>query len=709
VDDGSVEISVHDLVPGDIVSLRAGSLVPADVRLIEVKDLHVNQSALTGESFPVGKSAQPTGSQNEPVASDPIQLENLCFMGTSVVSGLGKAVVLATGDRTYFGNLAVTITTEEFATSFEKGLTSLSWLLIRFILGMVVIILLINGLTKGDWWLSFIFALSVGVGMTPELLPMIVTTNLSRGAIEMSGKKVIVKRLESIQNLGAVDVLCMDKTGTLTQNKVILYKHLDLQGKESIPVLKYAYLNSHFESGLKNLLDDAILEHAEQEDSLKPDPAYHKIDEIPFDFERRRLSVIIADNQKQLLICKGAVEEVLSVCSQYEEQGKVSPIDDAIRQQARKQMESLNQDGFRVIAIAYKVCEEKQSSWKAQDENNLVLLGFIAFLDPPKDTTAKALTELIKLGIEPKILTGDSELVTKKICNVVKLPIKGVMLGKDVESLNDEELSQHVDQCTIFARLNPGQKERIIHALRKADHVVGFLGDGINDSPAMNAADIGLSVNNAVDIAKESADMILMEESLMVLNDGVIAGRKVFGNIIKYIRMTTSSNFGNVFSMVGASFLLPFLPMKPIQILTQNLLYDFSQLAIPFDHVDEEFLQKPHRWQVANVERFMLTFGPVSSLFDYTLFGVMWFVFQANSPSHQAVFQTGWFIEGLLSQTLIVHLIRTRKIPFIQSWAAPQLIALTLTIMAIGIYLPLSPLARFFGFVHPPQHYFLWL
>lgn len=705
----TIDIPLQELVPGDLISLSAGDLIPADVRLIEAKDLHINQSSLTGETFPVEKCAQPETQQAGQPAPDPMQATNLCFMGTSVVSGIGKAVVLATGDHTYFGNLAVEITAGEPPSSFEKGLNSLSWLLIRFILGMVVVILLINGLTKGNWWLSFIFALSVGVGMTPELLPMIVTTNLSRGAIQLSRKKVIVKRLASIQNLGAVDVLCMDKTGTLTQNKVILYKHLDLHGKENMQVLKYAYLNSHFESGLKNLLDEAILSHAEQEDSLKPDPDCHKIDEIPFDFERRRLSIVLEDQEQRLLICKGAVEEVLSVCGQIEDKGKHFPMGEPIREQVRTETKRMNQDGFRVIAIAYKPVDKQQTQWGVQDEQDLILLGYIAFLDPPKETTAKAIAELIQLGIEPKIVTGDSEFVTQKICSVVKLPVKGTLLGSEINELSDEELQKRAEACTIFARLNPGQKERIILALKSAGHVVGFLGDGINDSPALNAADIGLSVNNAVDIAKESADMILLEESLLVLNDGIIEGRKVFANIIKYIRMTTSSNFGNVFSMVGASFILPFLPMKPIQILTQNLLYDFSQLGIPFDRVDEETLQKPRRWEVKNVEHFLLTFGPVSSLFDYALFAVMWFVFQANTLERQEIFQTGWFIEGLLSQTLIVHLIRTAKIPFFQSWAAPQLITLTVSIMALGIYLPYSPIARFLGFVQPPSHYFWWL
>lgn len=702
----SFDIPLKELAPGDIISLSAGDLVPADVRLLEAKDLHVNQATLTGESFPAEKNAILTEKPSEELSGQ----ANLCFMGTSVISGLGKAVVLATGDQTYFGNLATKIVDNEPPSRFEKDLNTLSWLLIRFIAGMVVLIFFINGLDKQDWLTAFLFALSVGVGLTPEMLPMIVTSNLSRGALALSRKKVIVKRLSAIQNLGAMDVLCTDKTGTLTQNRVILYKHLDLQGKEDVNVLRYAYLNSYFESGLKNLLDDAILEHAEQDDSLQVEQDYYKVDEIPFDFERRKLSVIMEQNQRRFLVCKGAVDEVLAVCTQAIVDSKNgSPMTPTIRERVRQDTQKLNEDGFRVIAIAYKDCDNHQDHYTVADEQNLILTGYIAFLDPPKETAATAVRELSHLGIELKILTGDNERVTRKICNTVNLPIKGILLGHEVESLSEAELASKAEQATIFAQLNPGQKERVIQALQHSNHVVGCLGDGINDSPALKAADVGLSVDNAVDIAKESADMILLEQNLLFLRDGVLEGRKVFGNILKYIRMTTSSNFGNVLSMVGASLLLPFLPMKPIQIITQNLLYDFSQIAIPFDKVDPEFLEKPHPWQMPNIERFLLAFGPVSSLFDYVLFAVMWFVFKANTPEKQALFQTGWFIEGLMSQTLIVHLIRTRKLPFLQSWAAPQLIVASLIITALGIYLPHSPLAWFFGFVYLPAGYFLWL
>ncbi|WP_303674198.1 magnesium-translocating P-type ATPase [Vampirovibrio chlorellavorus] len=701
----SQEIPLNNLVPGDIITLGPGDLIPADVRLIEARDLHINQSALSGEAFPVEKKAEPDGH----TAGSLIDLGNLCFMGTSVVSGMAVAVALATGDQTYFGNLAAKIVEDEPPTSFDQGINKLSWLLIRFITAMVLVIFLINGLTKHDWLTALLFALAVGVGLTPEMLPMILITNLSRGAIALSRQKVIVKRLASIQNLGAIDVLCTDKTGTLTQNKVILYRHLDLHGQESIEVLKAAYLNSYFESGLKNLLDDAIMAHAEQDDALNIESDYVKVDEIPFDFERRRLSVVIAREGKHTLICKGAIEEMLSVCVRIHDKDREYPITPAIRAQIHKDIQKLGEEGFRTIAVACKNMDVPQKAYTVEDEQALTLLGYIAFLDPPKESTAQAISALSQLGVTLKILTGDNEWVTRKICTVVGLPIQGILLGRDIESLSPEQLAEQAEHTTIFAKLTPEHKERVIQAIQQKGHVVGFLGDGINDSPALHRADVGVSVANAVDIARESADMILLEQSLLVLKDGVIEGRKVFGNIIKYIRMTTSSNFGNVFSMVGASFLLPFLPMMPIQILAQNLLYDISQTAIPFDRVDEAFLARPHRWEVPNVERFMLTFGPVSSIFDYVLFAVMWFVFQANTEPRQALFHTGWFIEGLLSQVLIVHFIRTASIPFLQSWAAPQLLVMTGLIIAVGIYLPHSPLAPFFGFVTLPAHYFAWL
>lgn len=704
--DGTLQdVPIESVVSGDIVHLSAGDLVPADVRLLEAKDLYVNQSALSGESFPVEKDCKWSGSQ----AEDPVLFPNLCFMGTSVVTGFGKAVVLATGDNTRFGNLAAKITEEEPPSVFEQGMTALNWMLIRFILVMIVIIFVINGFTKGDWFMALLFALSVGVGLTPEMLPMIVTTNLSRGAIALSKKKVIVKRLASIQNLGAIDILCTDKTGTLTQNKIILYRHLDLHGNESMEVLHYAYLNSHFQTGLNNILDNAILKHAEQDDALRVESCYHKVDEVPFDFHRRRLSVIIHNGEQNVLICKGAVEEVLAVCSHIQDKGHEFAMTPEVTNHVTEEAKRLNREGFRVVAIAVRRTPADQRQFSVLDENGLSLVGYIAFLDPPKETTAQAISQLEALGIRLKILTGDNELVTEKICNTVGLPVQGILLGADMDRLNDEALGKQAEQCTIFAKLTPEHKQRLIKALQQNQHAVGFLGDGINDSPALRMADIGLSVENAVDIAKESADMILLEQNLLVLSEGVLEGRKVFGNLIKYVRMTTSSNFGNVFSMVGASFLLPFLPMKPIHILVQNLLYDFSQMALPFDTVDEEFLQKPHRWEIHNIERFMLIFGPISSMFDYSLFAIMWFIYAANTVDKQSLFQAGWFIEGLLSQTCIVYMIRTPKLPFVQSWPAPSLLLTTVLIMAIGIYLPYSPLQSVLLLTPPPPSYFLWL
>jgi Mg2+-importing ATPase len=699
------DLPIKMLLPGDVIRLSVGDMIPADIRLLSVEGLHVNQSALSGESIPVEKQAEPIVVTQGSLLS----LNNLCFMGTAVESGSATAVVLATGGQTCFGNLAEKLAEAEPPSKFDAGLNRLSWLLIRFIVLMVLVILVINGLTKGDWWQAFLFSLAVGVGLTPEMLPMIVTTNLARGAVAMAHQKVIVKRLSAIQNLGAIDVLCTDKTGTLTQNKVMLYRHLNLHGEESLAVLTYAYLNSHFQAGLKNLLDEAILTHAEKDDALQVAGDYQKVAEIPFDFHRRRLSVILNKAGQQTLICKGAVEEVLSVCTQIHDKGRVYPITPALLEQLRRDTHRLAQEGFRIIAVAVRDFTETTLRYSVADETDLTLMGYIAFLDPPKETTAQAIGELNQLGVELKILTGDNEGVAAKICHLVALPVKGILLGEEMAALTEEALSQRVEQTTIFAKLTPEQKARILQALQKNGHAVGFLGDGINDALAIRTADVGLSVENAVDIAKESADMILLEQSLLVLKDGVLEGRKVFGNLIKYIRMTTSSNFGNVFSMAGASFLLPFLPMMPLQILTQNLLYDFSQTATPFDRVDADWLSHPHRWEIRNVERFMLTFGPVSSLFDYVLFGVMWFVFQANNVERQAWFHTGWFIEGLLSQTLIVHLIRTAQIPFVQSWAAPPLLVLTVIIMGTGIYLPYSPLAPYFEFVPLPGAYFLWL
>jgi Mg2+-importing ATPase len=701
------ELEIKYLVPGDIICLSAGDMLPADVRLIVAKDLFTSQSALTGESLPVEKDESfiPGTSEN------PLEMPNMSYLGASVLNGTAIAVVVATGDQSYFGSMAKGITGYRPLTSFDIGVNKVSWLLIRFMFVMVPIVFLLNGLTKGSWFEAFLFALSVAVGLTPEMLPMIVTANLARGAINMSKRKVVVKRLNSIQNFGAMDVLCSDKTGTLTQDKIILDKYLNLDGKENNDVLNYGYLNSFYQTGLKNLLDSAVLEHKEAGERLNLSKNYKKIDEIPFDYTRRRMSVIVESGPgKHLLICKGAAEELLGICTQAKVNGSIVPITEEIRNKIDRLKTDLNEDGLRVLVVAYReISKEGPAVYHPSDESNLIALGVLAFLDPPKQNAADALAKLREYNVEVKVLTGDNEIVTRKICSWVNLPIEGSLTGEEIEKLDDDQLRDAVEKITIFTKLSPLQKTRIINALKSNDHTVGFLGDGINDAPALREADIGISVDTAVDIAKESADIIMLEKNLLFLGDGVIEGRKTFGNIIKYIKMALSSNFGNVFSILGASAILPFLPMQAIQILVQNLLYDMSQVTIPFDNVDKEFLIKPRKWNPAGIAKFTLFIGPISSIFDYTTFALMWFYFGANTIANQALFQSGWFVEGLLSQTLIVHMIRTSKIPFIQSIASAPLLITTAIIMAIGIYLPYSFIGASIGLVPLPLSYYPWL
>jgi len=701
------EVPMKFLVPGDVVVLSAGDMIPADVRILSAKDLFVSQAAMTGESLPVEKF---TEDQGEP-SSNPLELDNLCFMGTNVVSGAATALVLATGSQTYFGTLAQRVTaTDRGPTAFQAGVNKVSWVLIRFMMVMTPAVFLLNGFTKGDWLEAFLFSLSIAVGLTPEMLPVIVTSTLAKGAVILSRKKVIVKRLDAIQNFGAMDVLCTDKTGTLTQDKIFLTRHTDAFGNESDTVLRYAYLNSYYQTGLKNLLDVAVLEHAGSKEMAEVANAYQKIDEIPFDFNRRRMSVIVGTKENtHLLICKGAVEEILSVCHQVQHGDQVEELQPELLARLKDVTAQLNGEGLRVVGVAARALNSGQSVYGVADESDLILIGYIAFLDPPKESTAPALRALKDNGIEVKILTGDNALVTAKICREVGLPVAGMKLGAEIEQMSDAELALVVESTTVFAKLSPIHKERIVRVLHDQGHVVGFMGDGINDAPALRAADIGISVDTAVDIAKEAADIILLEKSLMILEEGVIEGRKTFSNMLKYIKMTASSNFGNVFSVLIASAFLPFLPMLPIQLLVQNLLYDISQIAIPFDNVDQEFLQKPQHWNPADLGRFMVFFGPVSSLFDVATFALLWFVFGANSVTHQGFFQSGWFVEGLLSQTLIVHLIRTRKIPFIESRAAWPLIGMSALVMLTGIVLPLSPIAPYFKFESLPLSYFPWL
>jgi P-type Mg2+ transporter len=688
------EVPLRSLVPGDLVRLSAGDMIPADVRLITAKDLFVSQSSLTGESIPVEKFEGPDAEARP----TPLEFSNICYMGTSVESGSATAVVLATGQATYFGGMAHTILMRQrVQTSFDKGINSFTWLMIRVMAVMVPLVFVINGLTKGNWHEAFFFALAVAVGLTPEMLPMIVTVCLSKGALAMSRKKVIVKRLNSIQNFGAMDVLCTDKTGTLTMDHIILERHCDVVRKEDDGVLVMAYLNSYFQTGLKNLLDRAVLDHREvHTEAAIPD--YRKVDEIPFDFQRKMMSVVVETPEgKHRLIAKGAPEEVFRRCTHFDLEGELLPLAPILIQDLKDEYEALSSDGFRVIAIAYKDMEEKPA-YSRQDEADLILRGYIAFLDPPKETAGPALAALNKHGVAVKVLTGDNELVSRKICSEVGLPTDHVLLCEQVERLTDAELAPAVEQATLMARLSPGHKQRVIQALQRAGHVVGFMGDGINDAPALRAADVGISVDSAVDIAKESADVILLEKSLLVLEEGVLEGRKVFANILKYVRMGASSNFGNMFSVIGASAFLPFLPMAPMQILTNNLLYDFSQVPIPTDDVDPEQILRPMPWSIGRISRFVLFIGPISSLFDYTTFFVMLYVFGCWDPAKESLFQTGWFVESLLTQTLIIHVIRTNRIPFLQGRASWPLIVTTAVIMAVGIYLPMSPLGPTLGF-----------
>ncbi|EJN09310.1 magnesium-translocating P-type ATPase [Herbaspirillum sp. YR522] len=702
-----VEVPIRQLVPGDIVLLSAGDMMPADLRLLGAKDLFVSQAAMTGESLPVEKFATPSNLNT----ASPLELDNLCFMGTNVVSGSATAVVVTTGKRTYFGALAERVTaTDRSPTAFQSGVNKVSWLLIRFMLVMTPVVFFLNGFTKGDWVEAFLFGLSVAVGLTPEMLPMIVTSTLAKGAVALSRKKVIVKRLDAIQNFGAMDVLCTDKTGTLTQDKIFLERHTDIRGERDDEVLQYAYLNSYYQTGLKNLLDVAVLEHAELQREMSVASAYRKVDEIPFDFQRRRMSVVVSEREDHHeLICKGAVEEIVSVCTHARHDGRVVPLTPELLAEIHATTGRLNAEGLRVVGVAAKDLPPTKETYGLADESDLVLVGYIAFLDPPKESTAPALAALRAHGVAVKILTGDNQLVTAKICREVGLEVDGMLLGGDVEKMSDQELAVAAEKVTVFAKLSPAHKERIVRVLHDQGHVVGFMGDGINDAPALRAADIGISVDTAVDIAKEAADLILLEKSLMVLEEGVLEGRKTFANMLKYIKMTASSNFGNVFSVLIASAFLPFLPMLPLHLLVQNLLYDVSQIAIPFDNVDREFLDRPQRWDPADIGRFMVFFGPISSIFDVSTFALMWFVFGADSPQHQTLFQSGWFIEGLLSQTLIVHMIRTRRIPFFQSRAAWPLMGMTLVIMAAGVFLPMSPLAHYFKLEALPLAYFGWL
>jgi Mg2+-importing ATPase len=712
-DGKEIEIPMSDIVPGDIVLLHAGSIIPADLRLIWSKDFFVSQSVLTGESMPLEKKHEAVKLDNNGFI---FELQNACFQGSNVLSGSARGLIVNTGTNTYFGSISEKLTEKRAETSFDIGVKSFTWLMIRFMVIMVFAVFMIVGITKGNWIEALLFGLSIAVGLTPEMLPMIVTVNLAKGALAMSKKKVIVKQLSSIQNFGAIDILCTDKTGTLTQDRVILEKHVDITGKTSNDVLQYAYLNSFYQTGLKNLIDKTVLSHIE----FDVEGRCRLVDELPFDFQRRRMSVIVEYEEDHVLICKGAVEEIFTVCNYYQVDDEIYPLIEMIRDDLYEEVETLNNDGYRVLAIAYKEFPAANETFNVSDESELILLGYIAFFDPPKESAAEAIASLEKTGVRVKILTGDNSLVTKKVCKDVGLKVERVVTGDELRNLSGEEFSNIVQQYDIFAKLSPAQKEEVITSLRQSGHVVGYLGDGINDSPSLRASDVGISVDSAVDVAKEAADIVLLEKSLLVLEDGIIEGRRVFANIVKYIRMGASSNFGNMFSVVGASYLFPFLPMMPIQILLNNLLYDFSQTAIPTDNVDKEIVEKPLKWHIGNIKKFMIFIGPISSIFDYATYALMWIFFGCSLYLNpltgdlqkeylEKLFQTGWFVESLLTQTLIVHIIRTRKVPFFGSHASIPMTLTTLVIMLIAGWLPYSPFAQTLGFVPLPPIYWAWI
>ncbi len=728
------EIPLVEAVVGDIIHLSAGDMIPADVRIIEAKDLFISQSALTGESEPVEKFAA--------VGKDEVnattEYSNIAFMGSNVISGRATAVIISVGDDTLFGSMASSVAGEAVETNFTKGVNAVSWVLIRFMFVMVPIVFVINGITKGDWIAAFLFGISIAVGLTPEMLPMIVTTCLAKGAVSMSKKKTIVKNLNSIQNFGAIDILCTDKTGTLTQERVVLEYSMDVMGNRDTRVLRHAYLNSYFQTGYKNLMDVAIIRKTEEEEAsdsrlIDLSETYTKVDEIPFDFTRRRLSTVVSDKTgKTQMVTKGAVEEMLSICSFAEYQGKVEPLTEEIKINILQTVDRLNEDGMRVIAVAQKTNPSPVGAFGVKDEHNMVLIGYLAFLDPPKESVQEAIKVLKEYGITTKILTGDNDKVTRFICKRVGLQVNNLLLGSDIDKMDDTALAEAAEHTAVFAKLSPDQKTRIVTVLRNSGHIVGFMGDGINDAAAMKSADIGISVDNAVDIAKESADIILLEKDLMVLEEGIIEGRKTYANMNKYIKMTASSNFGNMFSVLAASALLPFLPMMSLQLIFLNLIYDLSCTAIPWDNVDKEFLKEPRKWDASSVGNFMLWLGPTSSIFDWTTYAFMYFVFCPLFVSHGflyndlanhfsgaellriqtnyvALFQAGWFVESMWSQTLVIHMIRTPKLPFIQSRASASLTLLTFAGIAVLTIIPFTAFGRDLGFIPLPSAYFAYL
>jgi Mg2+-importing ATPase len=713
------ELPMDEVVVGDVIHLAAGDMVPADARILQARDLFINQSSLTGESEPVEKFAGPLASRG----ANPLELNNLAFMGSNVISGSAVAMAIAVGDDTVMGEVAKSLQVKAPPTSFERGVSSVSWVLIRFMMIMVPVVFFINGFTKGNWVEAFLFAVSVAVGLTPEMLPMIVSTNLAKGAVSMSRKRVIVKNLNSIQNFGAMDILCTDKTGTITQDRVILEYHLDVNGNSDDRVLRHAFLNSHYQTGLKNLMDISIIEHARERDMTELWQNYSKVDEIPFDFNRRRMSVVVSDSSgKTQLITKGAIEEMLSVSSFVDRGGVVEPITDEVRETVLERCRKYNEDGLRVLGLAQKTNPSPEGAFSSADESRMVLLGFLAFLDPPKDSAEDAIAALSEYGVEVKVLTGDNDAVTRSVCRQVGIRADKILLGSEVELMSEAELGSAAERVNVFAKLSPAQKARVVSSLRGNGHTVGFMGDGINDAVAMRAADVGISVDTAVDIAKESANIILMEKDLMVLEEGVAEGRKIYANIIKYIKMTASSNFGNMLSVLIASAFLPFLPMLPLQILILNLIYDLSCTTIPWDNVDADYLKRPRKWDASSIVRFMLWIGPTSSVFDITTYALMFFVVcpavvgapysalgAGGREAFVMLFHAGWFVESLWSQTLVIHMIRTPKIPFIQSAASWQITALTTLGIAAGTLIPYTPLASVAEMLPMPGEFFGYL
>ncbi|MBS7616808.1 magnesium-translocating P-type ATPase [Candidatus Bathyarchaeota archaeon] len=690
------EVKLSEIVPGDIIYLSAGDIVPADARVINAKDLFINQSALTGESFPVEKTSIPPKSGEASIT----EWKNYLFMGTSVVSGTATAVVVRTGSLTEYGKIAKKLVVREPETEFERGIRSFGFMIMEITFLLVMFVFSINALYKRDVLGSLLFVVALAVGLTPELLPMIISVNLSKGALAMSKKGVIVKRLASIQNFGSMDVLCTDKTGTLTENRIKLVLHVDINGEDSEKVLLYSYLNSYCQTGLKSPLDEAILKYKNVD--VKE---YQKIDEIPFDFLRKRLSIVVEHQNQRFMITKGAPEEIAKVCAYYEVGDIIADITDEVRRKIEQKYLELSAEGFRVLGVAYKRLREDKPIYTVNDENEMVYLGFIAFLDPPKETARESLQLLSKAGVEVKILTGDNELVTRKVCEHLGFEIKGIVLGSEIAQVHDDALARVVEEANVFCRVTPAQKDRIINALRNNGHVVGFLGDGINDAPSLKSSDVGISVNNAVDVAKESADIILLQNDLTVLHDGVLEGRKTFGNTMKYIMMGTSSNFGNMFSVAGASLFLDFLPMLPTQILLNNLLYDLSQSTVPTDDVDQEYIEKPKRWDISFIRRFMIFLGPISSIFDFLTFFIMLFVFNATEP----LFQTAWFLESLSTQTFVIFVIRTKRSPFYKSKPSKLLLLSSVAIVTFASILPFTPLGELFQFVAPPFTFYLVL